>query len=68
MESTLINPGHTCTTLYAGEMLAGALEGDDVLLVPLVQNLDCVAASLAYRLAPEYPAPIGAYDCYRGLR
>ncbi|MES4992469.1 alpha/beta hydrolase fold domain-containing protein [Phyllobacterium sp. 22229] len=54
--------------LHPGGMIAGTPEGDDVQLVPLVRELGCVATSLAYRLAPEHPAPVGADDCYTGLR
>ncbi|MFK0206295.1 alpha/beta hydrolase [Agrobacterium sp. NPDC090283] len=54
--------------LHPGGMIAGTPEGDDVQLVPLVRELGCVGTSLAYRLAPEHPAPVGAEDCYMGLK
>ncbi|MGN7712651.1 alpha/beta hydrolase fold domain-containing protein [Agrobacterium radiobacter] len=54
--------------LHPGGMIAGTPEGDDAQLVPLVRELGCVATSLGYRLAPEYPAPKGADDCYAGLK
>ncbi|AMS45506.1 alpha/beta hydrolase fold domain-containing protein [Aminobacter aminovorans] len=53
--------------LHSGGMIAGTPEGDDEFLVRVTREMDCVTTSLAYRLAPEHPAPVGAGDCYDGL-
>ena len=54
-------------TVHGGGMVSGSTLIDDPVLVPLVRELQCVGASIEYRLAPEHRAPAAAEDCYAGL-
>lgn len=53
--------------VHGGGQIAGTPLMDDPILVPWVRELQCVATSIDYRLAPEHPAPAGAEDCYAAL-
>jgi acetyl esterase/lipase len=44
------------------------VQGDDLLAKGLTLALNCVVASVEYRLAPEHPFPAPLEDCYAGLK
>ncbi|WP_221348267.1 alpha/beta hydrolase [Streptomyces beigongshangae] len=50
----------------------GMILGDRFLglpqILPWIVEHDCVAVTVEYRLAPEYPDPYPVEDCYAGLR
>ncbi len=54
-------------SVHSGGMVSGTALMDDRILVPLVREFNCVAASVDYRLAPEFRAPAATEDCYAGL-
>ncbi|KAF2130458.1 alpha/beta-hydrolase [Dothidotthia symphoricarpi CBS 119687] len=47
-----------------GQIVGDRFAGIDLLLASLLDNDDIVIATVEFRLAPEDPAPAGAYDCY----
>src|SRR5439155_8594602 len=53
--------------IHGGGMILGNLDGDNGRLSEYVEQLPCVAVSVEYRLAPEYPHPAPVEDCYAGL-
>ena len=53
--------------IHGGGFIAGNLDVVDELCKILSQQIDCIVASVQYRLAPEYPFPAGLDDCYTGL-
>lgn len=50
-----------------GGYVMGTVEGDDLMLKAMVNQLGCAAVSVDYRLAPETPAPGNVEDCYAAL-
>lgn len=54
-------------SVHSGGMVSGTALMDDRILVPMVRDFNCVAASVDYRLAPESRAPAATEDCYAGL-
>ena len=54
--------------IHGGGYVIGSRMMDDVRLAAWVRALDCVLASVEYRLAPEHPFPTPLDDCERGLR
>ncbi len=60
-------PGPAIYHTHGGGMVLGdRFVGIDVVL-DWVQDLDAVAVSVEYRLAPEHPDPAPVEDCYAGL-
>lgn len=53
--------------IHGGGMVIGGLDEEDPTCERLVDELDCVVASVGYRLAPEHPYPAPVDDCYAGL-
>jgi acetyl esterase/lipase len=49
--------------IHGGGMVSGAPEQDDYRMTAWVSELDAVAVSVDYRLAPEHPAPTPVEDC-----
>jgi acetyl esterase/lipase len=54
--------------IHGGGYVMGDIEQDDRLMKQLVKRINCVAVSVEYRLAPEYPFPVPIEDCYAGLK
>jgi acetyl esterase/lipase len=54
--------------IHGGGYVMGDIEHDDRLMKQLVKRIDCVAASVDYRLAPENPFPAPVEDCYAALK
>lgn len=54
--------------IHGGGYMGGSYDGNNDLCSSWVQELNCVVASVEYRLAPENPYPAPLDDCYAGLR
>jgi acetyl esterase/lipase len=54
--------------IHGGGYVVGDIDQDDRLMKQFVKRIDCVAVSVDYRLAPEYPFPAPVEDCYAGLK
>lgn len=52
---------------HGGGFVAGDLNNVDCLCRRFCQDVPCVVASVAYRLAPEHKFPAGADDCYAAI-
>ncbi len=53
--------------IHGGGYVLGNVEGDEPRVKSMVKSLDCVMASVEYRLAPENPFPAPLEDCYAAL-
>jgi acetyl esterase/lipase len=54
--------------IHEGGYVLGSVEGGDLKAKSLALALNCVVASVEYRLAPESPFPAAIDDCYAGLK
>jgi acetyl esterase/lipase len=54
--------------IHGGGFVLGNVEGDDLKAKGLALALNCVVASVEYRLAPEHPFPAPLEDCYAALK
>src|SRR5271163_601592 len=54
--------------IHGGGYVMGDIDQDDRLMKQLVKRIDCVAASVDYRLAPEHPFPAPVEDYYAALK
>ena len=54
--------------IHGGGYVLGSVQGDDLKARGLTKALDCVLASVEYRLAPEHPFPAPVEDCYAALK
>ena len=54
--------------IHGGGYVLGDVKGDDLKAKSLVLGLNCVVASVEYRLAPEHPFPAPLEDCYAALK
>ena len=53
--------------IHGGGYVLGDVAGDDLKAKGLALALNCVVASVEYRLAPEHPFPAPLEDCYAAL-
>jgi Esterase/lipase len=53
--------------MHGGGYVMGEARFDDALLFALAQQLDIIAASVEYRLAPEHPFPAPIEDAWHAL-
>ncbi|MGB5755692.1 MAG: alpha/beta hydrolase [Acidimicrobiales bacterium] len=53
--------------IHGGGMVLGSVDMNDFDSAIRALRLDCVVASVEYRLAPEHPFPAPMNDCYAGL-
>ena len=54
--------------VHGGGFVSGDLDTHDVLCRALTNGLSAVILAINYRLAPEYPAPVGVEDSYEALK
>ncbi|MCS6886670.1 alpha/beta hydrolase [Chloroflexus sp.] len=54
--------------IHGGGYVLGSAEQDDAQLKTFVSELNCLVASVDYRLAPETPHPGPVEDCYAALK
>lgn len=54
--------------IHGGGYVLGSVDGDDLRAKSLALSLNCVVASVEYRLAPEHPFPAPLEDCYSALK
>lgn len=54
--------------IHGGGYVLGNVQGDDVKAKGMALALNCVIASVEYRLAPEHPFPAPVEDCYAALK
>lgn len=54
--------------IHGGGYVLGNVAGDDLKAKGLALALNCVVASVEYRLAPEHPFPSPLEDCYAALK
>ncbi len=54
--------------IHGGGYVLGSVDGDDLKAKILCLSLNCVVASVEYRLAPEHPFPAPVEDCYAALK
>ncbi|MEM7118670.1 MAG: alpha/beta hydrolase [Chloroflexota bacterium] len=54
--------------IHGGGYVLGSVAGDDPKAKGLALTLNCVVASVEYRLAPEHPFPAPLEDCYAALK
>lgn len=54
--------------LHGGGWVLGDLESADSVVRRLVVDCHCIVVSVEYRLAPEFPFPVGYEDCLAAIR
>jgi acetyl esterase/lipase len=54
--------------IHGGGYVFGNVQGDDLKAKGMALELNCVVASVEYRLAPEHPFPAPLEDCYAALK
>lgn len=54
--------------IHGGGYVLGDVQGDDLKAKRTALALNCVVASVEYRLAPEHPFPDPLEDCYAALK
>jgi acetyl esterase/lipase len=54
--------------IHGGGYVLGNVQADDLLAKGMTLALNCVVASVEYRLAPEHPFPAPLEDCYAALK
>ncbi len=54
--------------IHGGGYVLGNVQGDDLRAKGMALALNCVVASVEYRLAPEHPFPAPLEDCYAALK
>lgn len=53
--------------IHGGGMVLGSVDMNDADCAARADELNCLVASVEYRLAPEHPFPAPMNDCYAGL-
>lgn len=54
--------------IHGGGYVLGTVQMDDIMAKNMVLAVNCVVASVEYRLAPEHPFPAPLDDCYSALK
>lgn len=54
--------------IHGGGYVLGSVAESDASMSQLAKDVNCVVASVEYRLAPEHPFPAPLEDCYAGLK
>jgi acetyl esterase/lipase len=54
--------------IHGGGYVLGSMLQNDLMMQHIVETVGCVAVSVEYRLAPEYPFPAPVEDCYAALK
>lgn len=54
--------------IHGGGFVLGSVDGEHASVAAIATNLNIVAVSVEYRLAPEDPYPAGVEDCYAALQ
>lgn len=54
--------------IHGGGYVLGNVEADDLKAKSMSLGINCVVASVEYRLAPEHPFPAPLEDCYAALK
>jgi acetyl esterase/lipase len=54
--------------MHGGGHVMGTIDQDDEKMSELAAAVGCVAMSVDWRLAPEYPYPAALLDCHAGLK
>jgi len=54
--------------IHGGGYIVGRAAQDDAIVCNHVKTLNCIAVSVDYRLAPEFPFPTALEDCYSTLK
>lgn len=54
--------------IHGGGYVTGGLETDDSMCRAIAASTQILVLSIEYRLAPEYPFPVGFTDCYDVVR
>ncbi len=54
--------------IHGGGYVLGNVDGDDLKAKSMALAINCVVASVEYRLAPEHPFPAPVEDCYAALK
>ena len=54
--------------IHGGGYVLGSVDQDDLRCLGLAKSINCVVASVEYRLAPETPHPGPLHDCYSALK
>lgn len=74
LPTTIYRPAHSEATalpilydIHGGGMVVGNRFQEAERMARLVDELQVVAVTIDYRLAPEHPFPAGVEDCYAGL-
>ncbi|MFB6310636.1 MAG: alpha/beta hydrolase fold domain-containing protein [Salinirussus sp.] len=60
-------PFPTLIWLHGGGWVRDTIDGNDPICRGLVQSGGFAIVSVGYRLAPDYPFPVGLEDCYRAV-
>lgn len=58
----------TMMYFHGGGWVFGSIEEADAVCRRLANHLNCIIASVGYRLAPEHPFPIPLQDCYAATK
>ncbi|MBW2942213.1 alpha/beta hydrolase [Zhongshania aquimaris] len=61
------SPAPGCVLFHGGAWVFGDLNSEHVRCMKLALDSSAVVVNVDYRLAPEYPFPIGIEDCYSAL-
>lgn len=65
---TTPTPAPVLYNMHGGGMCMADVSASDGVCIMVARELECVVASIDYRLAPEHPHPTPIEDCYAGLQ
>jgi acetyl esterase/lipase len=65
--SAVSTPAPCIFYVHGGGLVLGSVDEDDARAAELAVETGCIATSVDYRLAPEFPFPAALDDCYQAL-